>query len=74
MDSKGQALDNIYIERFWRSLKYENIYLNEYNTGEELKKGLANYFDYYNFSRGHQSLKYKTPAEVYFSKGEVLNN
>jgi putative transposase len=71
MDSKGRALDNIFIERFWRSLKYENIYLNDYRNGEELQKGLDNYFNYYNFSRGHQSLKYKTPAEIYFTKESI---
>jgi putative transposase len=67
MDSKGRALDNIFIERFWRSLKYEDIYLNDYQSITELRDGLKNYFDFYNNRRGHQSLKYKTPAEVYFN-------
>ena len=71
MDSKGRALDNIFIERFWRSLKYEDIYINDYRNGEELQNGLDNYFNYYNFCRGHQSLKYKTPAEVYFQRGDT---
>lgn len=69
MDSKGRALDNIYIERFWRSLKYEDIYLKDYRSISELREGLKNYFDFYNNRRGHQSLKYKTPAEVYFNLG-----
>jgi len=66
MDSKGRALDNIFIERLWRSLKYEDIYLKDYQTMEELTVGLENYFSFYNNERIHQSLKYKTPAEVYF--------
>jgi putative transposase len=69
MDSKGRALDNIYIERFWRSLKYEDIYLNDYQSIPELNSGLMNYFNFYNNERSHQSLGYKTPAEVYFSLG-----
>ena len=67
MDSKGRALDNIYIERFWRTLKYENIYLNDYRTVTDLYYGLTNYFNYYNNRRSHQSLDYKTPAEIYFN-------
>lgn len=65
MDSKGRALDNIFIERFWRSLKYEDIYLRDYQTVYELEKGLDEYFKFYNFRRPHQALGYKTPAEVY---------
>ncbi len=67
MDSKGRALDNIFIERFWRSLKYEDIYLKDYQSISELRDGLKNYFYFYNNQRGHQSLGYKTPAEVYFN-------
>jgi putative transposase len=66
MDSKGRALDNIFIERLWRSLKYEDIYIKDYQTMEELTVGLENYFSFYNNERIHQSLNYKTPAEVYF--------
>jgi len=65
MDSKGRALDNIFIERLWRSLKYEDIYLKEYRTYHELFEGLKNYFYFYNNKRCHQSLKYKTPADIY---------
>lgn len=67
MDSKGRALDNIAIERFFRSLKYENIYINEYNDVKELKEGINRYIEFYNLRRLHQTLKYKTPAEIYQS-------
>ncbi len=66
MDSKGRALDNIFIERLWRSLKYEDIYLKEYRNYHELFVGLKNYFNFYNNKRTHQSLDYKTPAEIFF--------
>lgn len=74
MDGRGRALDNIFIERFWRSLKYEEVYLHDYEMVQEAKNGIRSYFDYYNNERQHQSLDYKTPAEVYF-KGieEQLN-
>ena len=62
---------NIFIERLWRTVKYENIYLNEYQTGLELVAGLANYLDFYNHERFHQSLGYRTPAQVY-GKTNVL--
>jgi putative transposase len=67
MDGRGRATDNIAIERFWRSLKYEDIYLKDYETVEELRNGLREYFDWYNNSRSHQSLGGRTPAEVYNS-------
>ena len=67
MDGRGRALDNIFIERFWRSLKYERIYVQEYPTVPELWAGLSDYFQLYNYDRLHQSLDYKTPAEVYFA-------
>ena len=66
MDGRGRALDNIFIERFWRSLKYEEVYLHDYETVHEAKTGIRSYFDYYNNERQHQSLDYKTPAVVYF--------
>jgi putative transposase len=65
MDGRGRFVDNIFIERLWRSVKYENIYLNDYQTGIELAAGLADYFDLYNHERPHQSLDYQTPAQVY---------
>jgi putative transposase len=67
MDGKGRAIDNIYIERFWRSLKYENIYLNSYESIKELEAGLTNYIRFFNSERIHQSLNYLTPDEIYFS-------
>lgn len=67
MDGKGRALDNIYIERFWRSLKYEEIYLNEYRSMEDLKNALKKYFNFYNTERFHQSLEYAAPDEMYYS-------
>ena len=65
MDSKGRATDNIAIERLWRSVKYERIYLNEYDSIKELKDDLENYFYFYNYCRFHQTLNYKKPMEVY---------
>ncbi len=65
MDGKGRACDNIFIERLWRSLKYENIYLHAYQDGVELYEGLKKYFQFYNHQRYHQSLNYKTPGEIY---------
>lgn len=65
MDGKGRALDNIFIERLWRSVKYENIYLNVYENGLSLWKGLEQYFQFYNQERLHQSLDYHTPKQKY---------
>ena len=65
MDSKGRATDNIVIERFWRSAKVERIYLNEYNSMNELKVDVKNYINFYNHQRFHQTLDYKRPMEVY---------
>ena len=65
MDGKGRALDNIFIERFWRTIKYEHIYLRAYSDGRELQEGLSNYFRFYNQDRKHQSLGYQTPASWY---------
>lgn len=66
MDSRGRALDNIFIERFWRSLKYEDIYLKDYQSVPDLVCGLDDYFYFYNFERSHQSLNYQTPAGIYY--------
>lgn len=65
MDGRGRALDNVYVERLWRSVKYEEVYLKEYETVPDLRRGLEDYFWYYNHERPHQSLGYATPAEVY---------
>lgn len=67
MDGRGRALDNIFVERLWRTVKYENIYMNDYQTVAELKAGLSAYFTFYNEKRLHQSLDYNTPLEVHFS-------
>jgi putative transposase len=63
MDGRGRAYDNIFIERLWRTVKYEDIYIKEYATGHELRKGLHHYFRFYNCERPHQSLGYRTPVE-----------
>jgi putative transposase len=65
MDGRGRALDNVFVERLWRSLKYEDVYLRCYADGQELFAGLRTYFPYYNLKRPHQGLGGRTPAEVY---------
>src|SRR5438132_10385527 len=65
-DGKGRALDNILTERFWRTLKYEEVYLHDYANPKQARQGLSRYVDFYNHRRVHQSLDYRTPAEVYF--------
>ena len=67
MDGRGRVFDNIFIERLWRTVKYEHIYLYAYQTGRELQAGLATYFDFYNYHRLHQALAYRTPAELFYS-------
>jgi len=66
MDGKGRALDNIFTERLWRTVKYEEVYLHEYDGPRAARRGLSGYFEFYNQERLHQSLGYRTPAEVYF--------
>ena len=68
MDGKGRALDNVFVERLWRSVKYEDVYLQDYQTVPEVRAGLAAYFDYYNTKRPHQALRYKTPKEVHYGE------
>lgn len=68
MDGRGRAIDNIFVERLWRTVKYENIYLKAYSDGLELYLGLKEYFDFYNNERFHQSLDYKNPREMYENK------
>lgn len=67
MDGKGRWIDNVFIERLWRSVKYENIYLHAYENGREVHAGLTRYFDFYNQERVHQSHDYATPDEIYFA-------
>jgi putative transposase len=68
MDGRGRCMDNIFTERLWRTVKYENVYLNEYADIGETDQGLTEYFKFYNEKRRHQSLDYKTPAQIYFKK------
>jgi len=65
MDGRGRALDNVFVERLWRSVKYEDIYIRGYEAVPDLHRGLGRYFDFYNDERLHQSLDYRTPATVY---------
>jgi len=71
MDGRGRALDNVFIERLWRSLKYEDIYLKDYVTVDELYEGLTRYFFFYNYERLHQALEYQTPYQVYHGGHET---
>ncbi|MDX1964548.1 MAG: IS3 family transposase, partial [Pirellulales bacterium] len=65
MDGRGRALDNVFIERLWRSVKYEDIYLRCYASSLALERGLTAYFEFYNYERPHQALNYRTPWVVY---------
>jgi putative transposase len=67
MDGKGRWIDNVFVERLWRSVKYESIYLHAYETPREVRVALARYFAFYNAHRPHQSLGYRTPDERYFA-------
>jgi len=67
MDGRGRALDNVFVERLWRTVKYEDIYIRCYSSVEELEAGLKEFFRYYNEGRDHMSLGYRTPKEVYES-------
>jgi putative transposase len=68
MDGKGRALDNVFVERLWRSVKYEEVYLADYDSPRAAHRGLSRYFEFYNHRRPHQALDYRTPAEVYFAR------
>jgi putative transposase len=67
MDGKGRCIDNVFVERLWRSLKYECVYLNAYATGSEARAGIGNWIAGYNGIRPHQGLEYNTPDEVSFA-------
>ena len=69
MDGKGRALDNIFTERLWRTVKYEEVYIHDYTSPREARQALTRYFEFYNHERLHQALDYQTPAEVYFHTG-----
>ncbi len=72
MDGRGRWADNIIIERFWRSLKYEDILINEYETAQEVQGAIKAYIELYNNKRLHQSLGYRTPAEVYWNNNKEV--
>ena len=65
MDGRGRCLDNVFVERLWRSVKYEDVYLRGYDQVPELAQGLGRYFGFYNEERLHQALDYRTPGAVY---------
>ena len=65
MDGKGRWLDNVFVERLWRSLKYEEVYLYAYESVSEARAGIARYFDFFNNERPHRALGYQTPASFY---------
>ncbi len=69
MDHRGRAFDNIFTERLWRSVKYEEVYLHDYLSPREARQGLQRYFQLYNYDRPHQALGYRTPAEQYQCHG-----
>ena len=73
MDDRGRVFDNIFIERLWRTLKYEEVYLHGYETVREAKESIGRYFSFYNRERLHESLGYKTPEEVYLSTDKTIN-
>ena len=72
MDGKGRALDNAFVERLWRTVKYEDVYLKDYNSVQQCKQGLEKFFDRYNNRREHQSLHYRYPVEVFFDQSIVI--
>jgi putative transposase len=67
MDGRGRALDNVFIERLWRTVKHDDVYLHDYQTALELAQGLTRFFEFYDWQRPHSALDYHTPAEVYYA-------
>ncbi len=74
MDGRGRVVDNIFTERLWRSVKYEEVYLHDYGSPREARQNLGRYFNFYNFERPHQALDYRTPADLYYQDYPVLSN
>ena len=72
MDGRGRVFDNIFIERLWRTLKYEEVYIHSYETVKEARESLGRYFRFYNTGRLHESLGYRTPEEIYFDNMKKL--
>ena len=73
MDGRGRVYDNIFVERLWRTVKYEEVYLKDYSDMRDVKTGLSSYFEFYNNERIHQSLSYRTPREIYYNIDDGLN-
>lgn len=73
MDGRGRVYDNIFVERLWRTVKYEDVYLKDYSNMRDVKAGLNSYFEFYNNERIHQALGYRTPREIYYSIDEKLD-
>jgi putative transposase len=74
MDGKGRALDNIFTERLWRTVKYEEVYIHDYTSPREARQALTRYFEFYNYERSHQALDYQSPADVYFRKARAKSD
>lgn len=74
MDGRGRAMDNIFTERLWRSVKYEEVYLHDYAFPRQARQGLSDYFQLYNYERPHQALDYLTPADLYLTRMNMLTN
>ena len=72
MDGKGRWIDHVFVERLWRSVKYEEVYLKAYDTVAEAKRSLGRYFTFYNTQRRHQSLNDQTPDTVYYQRAEGM--
>ena len=74
MDGRGRVFDNIFTERLWRSLKYEEVYLKDYESCKDARVSINNYFSFYNNERLHSALGYCPPAEIYFRKDRIVSN
>ncbi len=74
MDGRGRVFDNIFTERLWRSLKYEEVYLKDYESCKDAKVSINDYFSFYNNERLHSALGYSPPAEIYFNKDRIVSN
>ena len=71
MDGKGRWVDNVFIERLWRSLKYEEVYLKAYDTPKEAEEGIGEWMRFYNHERTHQAIERKTPEQVYLNSKSI---
>lgn len=74
MDGRGRWMDNVFVERLWRTVKYEDVYLRGYDTLWEAEAGLARYFSFYNEERGHQSLERHTPGQIWRGEAKLLDS